>query len=163
MVSISDKFGRPSAVGQYASPTTVTADRSIGDLSVLSCFDLSGASENTPVYFITYKKTVDPETQKVSVSNKISWKGLANVTNNTITNLQVSPGYTDLGNAIGDFIEFMPTSEWGGDLVDGLLTSLDPSGGIKASGAPNGITFSASETQPTPDPDGRVIAWFKPL
>lgn len=135
MASITDKFGRPSAVTGYANPTTVRASRLAGE-TTLSAYDLSGFDDTTPLYFVTYKKTteVNPDTglQEEKIVNQVSFKGIVNLDNNTITDLEVSPGYSDLGNDVGDYIESVPTSHWGNDLVGGLLVSHNPDGTLKA-------------------------------
>lgn len=117
MASINDKLGRPSDVNSYALPTLVKSNRLPGE-SVLEAYDLSRFDDTLPVYFLTYKKVTDPATGKVSVAQQASWKALVNKDNNTLTNLQIAPGYTDLGNDQGDYIELMPTAFWGNSLVD---------------------------------------------
>lgn len=130
MVAIADKFGKASKSNLYASATTVKTAR-IAGVGVLEAFDLSKFAIDTPVFFITYKKTIDPVTNVVSIVSQVSWKALVNDVNNTLTNLTVAPGYTDLGNDVGDFIECIPTSYWETSLIDALLTSLNPDGTLK--------------------------------
>lgn len=131
MAEITDYFGRPSIDTDYATSTTVENDRTAG-VTVLEAFDLSKFTEDTPVFFITYKKTTDPLTGEVSVTDLVSYKGLVNSGANTITNLTVAPGYVDLGNDVGDFVECIPTSYWGNSLIDGLFITLNPDGTLKA-------------------------------
>lgn len=135
MASITDKFGRPSATTSYAKPTTVRAARLAGE-TTLSAYDLSGYDDTTPLYFVTYRKTteVNPDTglQEEKIVNQVSFKGIVSLDNNTITDLEVSPGYSDLGNEVGDYIESVPTSHWGNDLVGGLLVSHNPDGTLAA-------------------------------
>lgn len=131
MAEITDLFGKASIDSDYAVATTVTAERTAG-VTVLDGFDLSKFTEDTPVFFITYKKTTDPLTGDVSVTDLVSYKGLVNSGANTITNLTAAPGYVDIGNDIGDFIECIPTSYWVNSLIDGLFVSLTPEGEIKA-------------------------------
>ncbi len=131
MADIADLFGRPSVEDNYALATTVKEARNPGS-SVLEAFDLSRFSLDSPVFFLTYKKTTDPEDpEKVIISHQTSWKALVNGDNNTLTNLVLAPGYTDIGNDVGDFIECIPTSFWGNSLMDGLGTSLNPDGTLK--------------------------------
>jgi len=131
MAEITDLFGKASIDSDYAVATTVTAERTAG-VTVLDGFDLSKFTEDTPVFFITYKKTTDPLTGEVSVSDLVSYKGLVNSGANTITNLTTAPGYVDIGNDIGDFIECIPTSYWVNSLVDGLFVAHTPEGELKA-------------------------------
>ena len=130
MAAITDKFGKASIDTDYAIATTVKTTRVPG-ATVLEAFDLSKFSDDTPVFFVTYKKTTDPVTDITTVSNLISWKGLVNVGANTITNLTLAPGYTDTGNAIGDFIECIPTSHWVNSLVEGIFVAHNPDGTLK--------------------------------
>ena len=121
MPLITDFFGKASIDTNRAVATTVSADRTAG-VDVLSCFDLSSFTEDTPVYFVTYTKTTDPLTGDVSITDTTSWKGIVNAGANTITNLEVAPGYTDAGNTEDQFVECIPTSYWANELVDGILT-----------------------------------------
>lgn len=132
MVAIADKLGRPSIPTNYAVATTVKTARTAG-VTVLETYDLSKFPLDTPAFFLTYKKVTDPTTGEVSVTNVTSWKALVNPDNNTLTNLTLAPGYVDTGNAIGDFVELIPTSFWGNSLVDALLVLLNPDGTPKAS------------------------------
>ena len=132
MPSITDKFGRASLVTDVAIATTVKTTRVAG-VNVLEAFDLSKYATDTPVFFVTYKKTTDPVTGIVSVTNLVSYKALVNSGANTLTNLTVAPGYIDLGNAVGDFIECIPTSYWENSLMDGLFVGFNPDGTFKAS------------------------------
>lgn len=128
--SINDKFGKASVDTDYAQATTVKTARTAGE-AVLTGFDLSKFSDETPAYFLTYKKSVDPVTDKVIITKRTSWKALVNKTNNTLTNLTLAPGYTDVGNEVGDFIECIPSSMWVNDLVNGIKTSSNPDGTLK--------------------------------
>ncbi len=132
MPLITDYFGKASIDSDTSVATTVKTTRLIGG-TVLEAFDLSKFSDDTPVFVVTYKKTIDPVTSEVSVTNLVSWKGLVNAIANTITNLTLAPGYSDTGNAIGDFIECIPTSYWGNSLIDGLMQSINPDGTLKDS------------------------------
>lgn len=128
MAEITDKFGKASADNTYAQATTVRVSRAAGE-SVLAAFDLSKFNDTRPVFFVTYKKTTDPEDpNKAIVTNQTGWKALVNADNNTLTNLTLAPGYTDVGNEVGDYIELMPTSFWVNELVDGLSQTINPDG-----------------------------------
>lgn len=145
MPDILDKFGKSSIDTDYAIATTVKTTR-VSGVAVLEAFDLSRFADDTPVFFVTYKKTTDPLTDVVSVTNLVSWKALVNVGANTLTNLTLAPGYTDDGNDVGDFIECIPTSYWENSLIDGLLATLNPDGTLKtdiveeANLAPSSVT-----------------------
>lgn len=132
MPLITDKFGKASISTDTAVATTVKTTRLPG-VFVLEAFDLSKFAPDTPVFVVTYKKTTDPVTGVVSITSLTSWKALVNTGANTLTNLTVQPGYTDIGNAVGDFIECIPTSAWENSLIDGILTSLNPDGTMKTS------------------------------
>lgn len=131
MPLITDKFGKASIDTNYAIATTVKTTRTAG-VTVLEAFDLSKFSADTPVFFITYKKTTDPVTGITSVTNLVSWKGLVNVGANTITNLTLAPGYADGGNAVGDFVECIPTSFWVNSMMDGIFVGINPDGTFKS-------------------------------
>lgn len=131
MAAITDKFGKASIDTDYAIATTVKTTRLENDFSVLEAFDLSKFTDDTPVFFVTYKKTTDPVTDVTSVTNLVSWKGLVNAGANTITNLVLAPGYADTGNAIGDFIECIPTSYWVNSMMDGIFVGHNPDGTFK--------------------------------
>lgn len=130
MASITDKFGKASIDTNYAVATTVKNTRTIG-ATVLEAYDLSKFSDDTPVFVVTYKKTTDPVSNEVSISNLVSWKALVNTGANTLTNLTLAPGYTDSGNVEDDFIECIPTSYWLNEFVDGILASHNPDGTLK--------------------------------
>ena len=131
MPAITDKFGMTSAKTAYANATTVKVSRQVGE-SVLMCHDLSKFPRETNVYFVTYKKVADPtDPKKVNTINQTSWKGKVNPDNNTIVELTLAPGYTDIGNFEGDFVEPIPTSYWCNDLVEGILVSHNQDGSIK--------------------------------
>lgn len=127
---ITDFFGKASIDTDYAIATTVEATRTAG-VTVLEAIDLSKFADETPVFFVTYKKTTDPVTDEVSVVDLVSWKGLVNTGANTITNLTLAPGYTDLGNDVGDFVECIPTSYWVNSFIDGIFVGFNPDGTLK--------------------------------
>lgn len=130
--TINDKFGKASIDTNYAIATTVKTTRTVG-VTVLEAYDLSKYADDTPVFFVTYKKTTDPVTGITSVIDLVSWKGLVNTAANTLTNLEVAPGYTDIGNDMGDFIECIPTAYWENSLIDGLFVGHNPDGTFKKS------------------------------
>jgi len=165
---ITDKLGRPSATDHFALATTVSTVRTVGE-TVLACFDLSNFPEDTPAYFVTYRKTVDPITNLVTITNQTGWKALVNIDGSSLTNLTIAPGYTDIGNEIGDYVECIPTSQWGNDLVDFLQVAHNPDGSLKPvldiktmDASPVTIEFSTAAVQPAAVA-GKVIVWFEPL
>lgn len=132
MVLITDKFGKSSINSDYAIATTVKNARTAG-VTVLDAYDLSKFADDTPVFVITYTKTANPVTGEVTTTNLTSWKAIVNVGANTLTNLTVAPGYTDLGNAEDDFIECVPTSYWENSLIDGIRAHANDDGSLKTS------------------------------
>lgn len=146
MPVIGDKFGRASIPTDTAVATTVKTTRAAGVL-VLEAFDLSKFATDTPVFFVTYKKTTDPVTGVVSITNLVSWKALVNSGANTLTNLTVQPGYVDGGNAIGDFIECIPTSAWENSLIDGIFVGHNPDGSFKTAPLKTALGDDANQIQ----------------
>jgi H-type lectin domain len=145
-----EKFGKASANNKKSEATTVKTARQPGE-SVLSCFDLSSFSTTHPVFFVTYKKIPDPDNAKeVKIINETSWQAKVNPDNNTLTNLTLAPGYTDIGNEVGDCVECIPTTFWANSLIDGLNNSLDNNGKIKPEAVPN-VTATIKEKSITAD------------
>ena len=145
-----EKFGKASADNKKAEATTVKTARQPGE-SVLSCFDLSSFSTTHPVFFVTYKKIPDPDnTKEVKIINETSWQAKVNPDNNTLTNLTLAPGYTDIGNEVGDCVECIPTAFWANSLIDGLNNSLDNNGKIKPEAVPN-VTAAIKDKSITAD------------
>lgn len=145
-----EKFGKASANNKKSEVTTVKTARQPGE-SVLSCFDLSSFSTTHPVFFVTYKKIPDPDNAKeVKIINETSWQAKVNPDNNTLTNLTLAPGYTDIGNEVGDCVECIPTTFWANSLIDGLNNSLDNNGKIKPDAIPN-VTAAIKEESITAD------------
>lgn len=128
---INDKFKKVSADNSYAVATTVRTARTVGGGTTLEAFDLSKWADATAVNFLTYRKTTDPVTNVTTVTNRTGWTALVNTGSNTLTNLTVAPGYTDLGHQVGDYIEPVQMSKWANDLVDGILTSHNQDGSLK--------------------------------
>lgn len=139
MAEITDLLGKASIDSDYAIATTVKTTRAPG-ATVLEAYDVSKFADDTPVFFITYKKVTDPETGDVSVTELVSYKALVNTGANTLTNLEVAPGYVDIGNDEDDFIECIPTSYWENSLINALLTSLTPIGKLRKNAPIDGDT-----------------------
>lgn len=156
-----EKFGKASADNKKAEATTVKTARQPGE-SVLSCFDLSSFSTTHPVFFVTYKKIPDPDNAKeVKIINETSWQAKVNPDNNTLTNLTLAPGYTDIGNEVGDCVECIPTAFWANSLIDGLNNSLDNNGKIKPDAIPN-VTAAIKDKSITADKiDSTTILSYK--
>ena len=145
-----EKFGKASANNKKSEATTVKTARQPGE-SVLSCFDLSSFSTTHPVFFVTYKKIPDPDNAKeVKIINETSWQAKVNPDNNTLTNLTLAPGYTDIGNEVGDCVECIPTAFWANSLIDGLNQTLDNNGKIKPEAIPN-VTTAIKDKSITAD------------
>ena len=159
MANITDKFGKASAPDAYAPATTVRSVKNVGE-STIDAFDLDKFDDTVPLFFLTYKKTTNPETGATIKINQCGWKGLVNKDSNTITNLVLAPGYTDPGQAVGDYIEATPTSFWANELVDGILVSHNPDGTLKPkvvlpasiNGGGNGVLQSDADGNTTVAP-----------
>lgn len=146
MASITDLFGKSSIDTDHSLATTVKTIRTVG-ATVIEAFDLSKFADDTAVFFATYKKTTAPVTGEVLITNFTSCKALVNVGANTLTNLVIAPGYTDLGNEVGDFIECLPTSYWENSLIDGITAQHNQDGTHK-SVTTNTLSVSTSLTLP---------------
>ncbi len=146
MADIDDFFGKASIDNNYAIATTVKTTRTAG-VTVLEAFDLSKFTDDTPVFFVTYKKTTDPlDPTEVIVSDLVSYKALVNTGANTLTNIDVAPGYTDIGNDVGDFIECIPTSYWVNNLIDGIFVGHNPDGTFKTSAVKAALGITSDPT-----------------
>ena len=128
---INDKFKKVSADNSYAVSTTVKTARTVGGGTTLEAFDLSKWADATAVNFLTYRKTTNPANNVATVTNRAGWTALVNTGSNTLTNLTIAPGYTDLGHQVGDYIEPVQMSKWANDLVDGILVSHNQDGTLK--------------------------------
>jgi hypothetical protein len=125
--------------------TTVSSPRSIGGSS-LSAVSLSGWPTNT-VHFITYRTKVVNGTTIKDTSTQCDWKAVkAGTTLGSLT-LENSPGGTDPGNSVGDFIEMGPTAAWGNDLYQGLTKEHHPDGSHASVTADN-LTVGTTLTLP---------------
>lgn len=115
----------------------VTVARSSG-ASSLSCDNLVGWPTASKVHFVTYQ--IDSAGDPVE-GTQLDCAGI--VSANAITNFTVYDG-NDLGHAVGDVVEMLPTAKWGQDLADALLVSHNRSGSIK-DGAINDADMLASD------------------
>lgn len=125
--TINDKITKTSN-GSRPLATTVSTSRNSGN-TTLACASLVGWPTTTAVHFVTYKAEVGSDGKlKVVPGSQSDWKGIAS--GNDIINLTLTGG-TDNGNAVGDYVEMLPTAQWGTDLAEGLLVSLDQDGTLK--------------------------------
>ena len=154
MVSITDKFGKGSIDSDHAIATTVKTARTAG-ATVLEAYDVSKFADDTPVFYVTYKKVTDPVTSEVSVVDLVSYKALVNAGANTLTNIETAPGYTDLGNDEDDFIECIPTSYWVNSLINGIFVGINPDGSFKTNSVNTAAIQDDAVTTPKID-DGAV-------
>ena len=148
---INDKFKKVSADNSYAVATTVKTARTVGGGTTLEAFDLSKWADATAVNFLTYRKTTDPVTNVTTVTNRTGWTALVNTSSNTLTNLTIAPGYTDLGHQVGDYIEPVQMSKWANDLVDGILVSHNQDGSLKNNAVSTAKIADSSVTAPKID------------
>lgn len=137
MPSITDKFGGTFNTVNPVT-TTVTVARSAGG-TTLTCDSLVGWPTGFPVHFTTYKKNAS---NVVIAGTQIDWKGI--VSGSTIGSLTRKAGATDTGNAVGDIVEAMPTGSWAQDLIDGVSTSLDVDGTLKAGAVDNAAVLASN-------------------
>ena len=161
---INDKFKKVSADNSYAVATTVKTARTVGGGTTLEAFDLSKWADATAVNFLTYRKTTDPVTNITTVTNRTGWTALVNTSSNTLTNLTVAPGYTDLGHQVGDYIEPVQMSKWANDLVDGILVTHNQDGTLKNKIATlSKINGGSTAGVLTTDASGNVSATSQPF
>lgn len=100
-------------------------------------------------------KTIVPSTLQVFFGHESTGKIIID---------SFAPGYTDLGNALGDIVILKPTTAWSDEIADLFARAHKNDGSIKqVNSSDPGLVFSTAATQPAPDPDGRVTVWFEPL
>jgi len=126
MANVSDKI---TDVRNAARPVSTTASgtRSAGGTS-LACASLTGWPTASKVHFVTYK--IDTNSALVA-GTQLDCYGI--VSGSSINSFTVVDG-TDVGHAIGDVVEMLPTAAWGQDLSDALLVAHDRAG-VHKSGA----------------------------
>lgn len=142
MASVTDKI---TDIRNAARPNSARAagTRSTGGTS-LACDNLSGWPTASKVHFVTY--TVDSNSVPVP-GTQLDCYGI--VSGNTIGSFTVVDG-NDLGNAVGDYVEMLPTAAWGQDLADALTnqhTRLGAHQGITT----DTISVSSGTTLPAGD------------
>ena len=120
--SASDKFQLISASGTVPNVPRVTATRSAAgtSLTVDNCnWDIT-----TGKIFSTYQVNTSGD---VVAGTQTIWKGVVN-SSTSIGSLTRLAGASDTGNAIGDYVEIIPDSEWAYQLVKGILTEHNQDG-----------------------------------
>lgn len=148
MANITDKL---TDTRNAARPNSakVTSPRSAGG-STLVCDNLTGWPTASKVHFVTYK--ID-STSKVVAGSQLDCYGI--VSGNSITSFTVVDG-TDVGHAVNDVVEMLPTAAWGQDLIDALLAqhsrvgahvSLTNTGGMTT----DTLNVTSSSTLPAGD------------
>lgn len=149
MVLITDKFHKASN-GTRAEATTLTAQKALG-ASTISTAALNGWPTDTVVDFQIY----NTNTQGAIVAGSQSdWRGI--VSGTTITQLQLTGG-SDTVYPIGAIVVALPTANWANSLVDGILTSLDQDGTIKANGVDNTAALADSIVTSAKIADGTIV------
>lgn len=120
MAATTDKITSTRNAGR---PTTTTAvgTRTVGGTS-LECSALTGWPTESKVHFVTYKV----DSANVQVANT-QQDCTAIVSGNFLTQLTVVDG-VDIGNALGDVVEMLPTAAWAQDLADALTLEHDRTG-----------------------------------
>lgn len=97
--------------------------------------------------------TLDPTTVQV-------FKGHLSAQNIIID--EFAPGYTDLGNSVGEIVVIKPTTLWS-DTFHGWATDTNTAiADINTALENDGLVFSTSATQPSPVA-GKTVVWFEPL
>jgi hypothetical protein len=91
----------------------VTSGRSAAG-ATLACDNLSGWPTASKVHFVTYK--IDSNSDVVA-GTQLDCYGI--VSGNNLGSFTVVDG-TDVGHAVGDVVEMLPTAAWGQDLADAL-------------------------------------------
>lgn len=125
------KIGRASSPGRKPEKTTVIRARQKGS-AVLACQDVSSYDDQTLLHFITYGEETDSEDRRRKIIvRKTSFTGVVNKDNNEITSIIVDPGFTDIGNQVGDSVKSVPTAQWVNHLIETQLKSHKLTGELK--------------------------------
>ena len=120
--SASDKFQLISATGTVPNVPRVTATRSAAGTSLT--VDNCNWDTTTGKIFSTYQVNTSGD---VVAGTQTIWKGVVN-SSTSIGSLTRLAGASDTGNAIGDYVEIIPDSEWAYQLVKGILTEHNQDG-----------------------------------
>lgn len=122
---ISDLFNEPTTTTR-PDAAALTAQKLIGAASI-TVDTTAGWPTATAVHFVIYQVTA----AGVRVEGtQTEWKGI--VTSATALGTLTLQAGTDQVYPIGSKVICTPTAAWGDDLVEGLLTSLDQDGTLKA-------------------------------
>lgn len=119
--------------------TTVGVNRAVGG-TTLTCASLTGWPTASKVHFVTYQ--IDTNSNPVS-GTQLDCYGI--VSGSNITSMTIVDG-SDAGNSVGDVVEMLPTAAWGQDLADGLTTSHNRDGTIKAASITEAMQVLADNT-----------------
>lgn len=120
--SVNDKFQLISASGTVPNVPRVTATRSAAGTSLT--VDNCNWDTTTGKIFSTYQ--VDTSGSVVAGTQTI-WKGVVN-SSTSIGSMTRLAGASDTGNAIGDYVEIIPDSEWVNNLISGVLAQHNQDG-----------------------------------
>ena len=120
--SASDKFQLISASGTVPNVPRVTATRSAAGTSLT--VDNCNWDTTTGKIFSTYQVNTSGD---VVAGTQTIWKGVVN-SSTSIGSLTRLAGASDTGNAIGDYVEIIPDSEWVNMLISGILTQHNQDG-----------------------------------
>lgn len=134
--SINDKLTRTANAGRPTA-TTVTSARTVSG-STLAAGSLANWPTASAVHFVTYK--IDSSNLPVSGS-QCDWKGI--VVGSNITQMTLTAG-TDVGNAIGEVIEMLPTAQWGEDLAEWGEAHANRDGSLLTSAVQTALGLGAS-------------------
>lgn len=138
-----------------SAKATVTASRAADNPTIT----VDGLA-NWPANFIAVTGTPDPVAKTIEPSTLQVFYG--HESSGSIVIDSFAPGYTDLGNEIGDIVILKPTTALADEIADLLSMAHTDDGSIKTVEG-GGIVFSTAATEPAPDPEGRVTVWFEPL
>ena len=120
--SASDKFQLISASGTVPNVPRVTATRSAAGTSLT--VDNCNWDTTTGKIFSTYQVNTSGD---VVAGTQTIWKGVVN-SSTSIGSLTRLAGASDTGNAIGDYVEIIPDSEWVNNLISGVLAQHNQDG-----------------------------------
>lgn len=118
--SLTDKI-TDTRNGARPNSARVSTGRTAGD-TTLTCNSLTGWPTASKVHFVTYQ--IDTNSNVVA-GTQIDAYGI--VSGDTITNMTITDG-VDVGNAVNDVVEMLPTAGWGQDLSDALTLEHDRTG-----------------------------------
>jgi len=135
MVLITDKFHKASN-GTRAEATTLTAQKALAASSI-TVAALNGWATDTPVDFQLYNTDTS---NNIIPGSQSDWTGI--VSGTTITQLVLTGGSDDI-YPIGAIVVCLPTANWADSLMEGVLTSLDQDGTLKAGAVDNAAVLGS--------------------